>query len=191
MLLASERRISGNPVQVCAQNVAHAVSMQPAVSSSLGPSSCPPSRARAKEGFPKFSVSKKDLDTSAIVATMRTWEGNNLILRPRDFHQRPAHELCKAHGCSSAGRAFLGIGKPRHLCRGARVPRGWRRARALVGAWRSFVEHFGMRGTVTDAWEPARSTVDYRGLGRVGSAADKRLRARRPRRLMPMKEVAR
>ncbi len=161
------------------------------LSSSLGPSSCPPSRARAKEGFPKFSVSKKDLDTSAIVATMRTWEGNNLILRPRDFHQRLAHELCKAHGYSSAGRAFLGIGKPRHLCRGARVPRGWRRARALVGAWRSFVEHFGMRGTVTDAWEPARSTVDYRGLGRVGSAAGKRLRARRPRRLMPMKEVAR
>jgi hypothetical protein len=34
-------------------------------------------------------------------------------------------------------------------------------------------EHFGMRGTVTDAWEPATSTVDYRGLGRVGTAAEK------------------
>src|SRR5215211_5010586 len=61
--------------------------------------------------------------------------------------------------------------KPRHLCRAARLPGGWRRARALVGAWRSFVEHFGMRGTVTDAWEPATSTQDYRGLGRVGIAA--------------------
>ncbi len=32
----------------------------------------------------------------------------------------------------------------------------------IVGAWRSFVVHFGMRGTLTDTWEPATSTVDYR-----------------------------
>src|SRR5829696_5989372 len=38
-------------------------------------------------------------------------------------------------------------------------------------ALRSFVGPFGMRGTVTDAWEPATSTQDYRGLGRVGTAA--------------------
>ncbi len=61
----------------------------------------------------------------------------------------------------------------------------------IVGAWRSVVEHFGVRGTVIDAWEPATSTVDYRGLGRVETAAGKRLRARRPRRLMPRKEVVR
>ena len=60
----------------------------------------------------------------------------------------------------------------------------------IVGAWPSFVEHFGMPGNVTDAWEPPTSTVDYRGLGRFGTAAGKRLRARRPQRLMPKKEVA-
>ncbi len=104
-----------------------------------------------------------------------------------------SHLLMKSakHGCSTAGREFLRIGKPGNLCRAARVPRVWRRARAFVGAWRSFVEHFGMRGTVTDAWEPATSTVDYRGLGRVGTAAGNRLQARRPWRLMPKKEVAR
>ena len=32
----------------------------------------------------------------------------------------------------------------------------------IVGAWHSFVEHFGMRGAVTDTWEQATSTVDYR-----------------------------
>ena len=40
----------------------------------------------------------------------------------------------------------------------------------IVGAWRSFVEHFGMRGTVTDAWGTGD---EHRILPRTRSRRDR------------------
>jgi hypothetical protein len=58
LLLAGQRRTMGNPVQGCAQDVAQALSMQPAGSSSLGPFSCPLfTRVRGKKkNSAKFTV---------------------------------------------------------------------------------------------------------------------------------------